>query len=136
MLKKLPRRKTKIVCTLGPKSNSREMIRKLIDNGMDVARLNFSHGTHEDHTKVLKIVREEADAAGKVVCVFQDLCGPKVRIGEIENGETILEEGALITLFHANGEKGSSQRLFVEAFDPAAVVAIGDKIPFGRASSD
>ena len=95
---------------------------------MDVARLNFSHGTHEDHGKVLQIVREESQAVGKSITVFQDLCGPKVRIGEIEGGETVLEDEQIVYLRHYHGEKGSGEVLFVEAFDPVKVVKPGEKV--------
>ena len=94
----LPLRKTKIVCTIGPASNSRETIAKLIDAGMDVARLNFSHGTHDEHGEVLRLIREESAKADRIVAVFQDLCGPKVRIGELSGGEIVLSDGDTIAL--------------------------------------
>jgi len=123
----LPQRKTKIVCTIGPASNSREIIAKLIEAGMDVARLNFSHGTHEEHLKVLQLIREEAAKAERHVAVFQDLCGPKVRIGEIEGGEITLVDGATIALRYIDGSKGNTDRLYVEAFNPSEVMKVGEK---------
>ncbi|MFO0950285.1 MAG: pyruvate kinase [Isosphaeraceae bacterium] len=75
--------RTKIVATLGPASRSPETIRSLIEAGVDVFRLNFSHASHEEHTETLARVRQEADAAGRVVAVLQDLGGPKIRLGEI-----------------------------------------------------
>jgi pyruvate kinase len=77
----LPR--TKIVCTIGPSSNSAEIIGALIQNGMSVARLNFSHGTHEDHGDMAKKIRAASASAGRPVAILQDLCGPKIRVGEI-----------------------------------------------------
>ncbi len=123
----IPKRKTKIVATIGPASRSREVIRELILAGIDVARLNFSHGTHEEHTAAFNLIREEAEKLGRTVAVFQDLCGPKVRIGEVEGGETILQPGSQIELWHTTGEKGSNKRLFVEAFDPVKVIQAGEK---------
>jgi len=87
-------RSAKIVCTLGPASMSEEVIRKLIDAGMDVARINFSHGTHEEHRMVFDIVRRLSGT----VAVMQDLQGPKIRVGEIGAGEVQLQSGEALTL--------------------------------------
>ena len=91
-------RRTKIVCTLGPSSSSPERIGELIDAGMDVARLNFSHGSHEDHAKLLQIVRAEADRRGRAVAVLLDLQGPKIRVGRFETGAVELRPGAEFTI--------------------------------------
>ena len=93
----LPTR-AKIVCTLGPSSNSPETIAALIGAGMDVARLNFSHGTHEEHRALVKRVREASKAADKPVGIIVDLQGPKIRVGRIENGQVELRPGARVTL--------------------------------------
>jgi pyruvate kinase len=90
--------RAKIVCTLGPASASPEKIGELIDAGMNVARLNFSHGTHEDHAKVLLNVRAEAEKRGKAIAVLLDLQGPKIRVGKFENGQIELEPGAEFTI--------------------------------------
>ena len=90
--------KTKIVATVGPASSSREMLKQLIIHGVDVFRLNFSHGAHEAHQEVLVSIRSLNDELGTHVCILQDLQGPKIRIGEIENGEVILEEGATFSI--------------------------------------
>ncbi|HEX7016858.1 MAG TPA: pyruvate kinase [Cyclobacteriaceae bacterium] len=82
--------KTKIVATVGPASNSKEMLRALIKEGVDVFRLNFSHGTHEDHKKVIDYVRELNDELGTAISLLQDLQGPKIRVQEVEPG-TVLE---------------------------------------------
>ena len=79
-------RRAKIVCTLGPATSSPERIRGLVDAGMDVARLNFSHGSHSDHEQVYRLVREAADAAGRPVGVLADLQGPKIRLGRFADG--------------------------------------------------
>jgi len=88
-------RHAKIVCTLGPATDDVKAIGDLIDAGMDVARLNFSHGTHEDHTRRLNAVREAGLARGKPIAVLQDLQGPKIRTGQgapaqISDGATIV----------------------------------------------
>lgn len=75
--------KTKIVCTIGPSSESPEVLRKLIQRGMNVARLNFSHGTHEEHLEKISAIREISMELTKPVAILQDLCGPKIRVGEI-----------------------------------------------------
>lgn len=75
--------KTKIVCTLGPASGTEDVISQLIMNGMNVARLNFSHGSHEEHKEKIEIVRNVSDRLGKPVGILQDLCGPKIRVGHI-----------------------------------------------------
>ncbi|NLC59558.1 MAG: pyruvate kinase [Armatimonadetes bacterium] len=74
-------RRTKIVCTIGPASDSPEVLEQLIAAGMDVARLNFSHGTHEEHARRIRIIRELSERLGKPVAILQDLSGPKLRIG-------------------------------------------------------
>ncbi|WP_085067363.1 pyruvate kinase [Catenuloplanes japonicus] len=79
-------RRAKIVCTLGPATSSPERIRGLVEAGMDVARLNFSHGDHSDHEQVYHLVRETAKATGRAVAVLADLQGPKIRLGRFENG--------------------------------------------------
>lgn len=76
--------KTKIVCTIGPASESREVIRQLIRNGMNVARLNFSHGTHGAHEEKIKRIRSVSDELGVPIAVLQDLGGPKIRVGEVK----------------------------------------------------
>ena len=76
-------RRTRIVCTLGPSSASRDVIVRLIRAGLDVARLNFSHGTHETHAATLATLRAAAAEVGRPVGVLQDLCGPKIRVGEM-----------------------------------------------------
>lgn len=90
--------RAKIVCTLGPASSTPERIGELIDAGMNVARLNFSHGSHEDHARMLAIVRSEADRRGKAVAALLDLQGPKIRVGRFANGQIELRPGAEFTI--------------------------------------
>jgi len=89
--------KTKIICTLGPASHRVDQLVKLIDAGMDVARLNFSHGTHEDHLQSLRNVREASKLTGEHICILQDLCGPKIRTGKLQHHSIELKEGAEFT---------------------------------------
>ena len=92
-----PYRRAKIVCTIGPASRSPEVIGHLIDEGMDVARLNFSHGAHSDHAATYQAVREAARKRGRAVAILQDLQGPKIRVGKIQPG-TMLEPGSEFVL--------------------------------------
>jgi len=126
LLPRLPKRKTKIVATLGPASNTPEIVRGLISAGMNAARLNFSHGTHEEHSSVLSIVREEAAKLGRPVAVFQDLCGPKIRIDKISGNEIVLEESETITLKSGAGELSDLKTIFVQTVDPVEVLKPGD----------
>ncbi|MGQ0696059.1 MAG: pyruvate kinase [Nitrospiraceae bacterium] len=76
-------RKAKIVCTIGPASDSLAMLDRLIEHGMDVARLNFSHGTHESHAAAIKAIRQAAERQRAAVAIIQDLQGPRIRVGEL-----------------------------------------------------
>jgi len=90
--------KTKIVCTIGPATESPEMLEQLIENGMNIARLNFSHDTHENHALRIKSIREIAKKLNKEVQILCDLQGPKIRIRNFENAPKHLENGEKITL--------------------------------------
>ena len=76
-------RRTKIVATIGPASKDREVLLELVRAGMDVARLNFSHGSVEEHAETARMVRDAANAARRPVAILQDLPGPKLRIGRV-----------------------------------------------------
>ena len=80
-------RKAKIICTMGPASREEPTLSRLVEAGMDVARLNFSHGTHEDHARAIVAVRKAAENAGRPVALLLDLQGPKIRVGKIEGGK-------------------------------------------------
>ena len=86
-------RRAKIVCTLGPATSSAEAIRELVDAGMDVARLNMSHGSHGQHAEAYQRVRDAADASGHGVGIFADLQGPKIRLGTFPEGAVELVAG-------------------------------------------
>ena len=91
-------RRAKIVCTLGPAVNTPEKIRALVDAGMDVARMNLSHGSYADHEKVYRMVREASDQSGHGVAIFADLQGPKIRLGKIADGPVELRESDEFTI--------------------------------------
>ena len=82
-------RATKIVATLGPASSSAEVLKKLMEAGVDVVRLNFSHGTAADHQARAQLVREVSKAAGREVAIMADLQGPKIRVGKFAEGKVI-----------------------------------------------
>lgn len=106
----LPRR-TKIICTIGPSTDSVESLIKLINTGMDAARLNFSHGTHEHHAQTIKIIRAASESTGKAVAILQDLQGPKIRTGKVENGSVQLNDDELFTITVDDLEFGNSDRV-------------------------
>jgi pyruvate kinase len=89
-------RRTKIVATIGPASRDREVLVRMVDAGMDVARLNFSHGTHEQHAETAQWVREASGRAGRPVAILQDLPGPKLRIGAVQDGRVELAPGSRV----------------------------------------
>jgi pyruvate kinase len=94
----MPFRNAKIVCTIGPASSSPKVIEKLIRAGMDVARLNFSHGTHDEHEKVINHIRDTSRRLKKEVAIVQDLQGPKIRTGILKDGKVILKSGNKVVL--------------------------------------
>lgn len=120
-------RRTKIVCTIGPASQSPDVLERLIRAGMDVARLNFSHGTREEHGHVLAIIRSISEDLGKPVAVLQDLAGPKLRIGTIAGGEIQLKKGDLFALT-AHPIEGTARRASVNY--PAMIqdIKVGDTL--------
>lgn len=104
-------RHTKIVATIGPASRDPEILARMVEAGMDVARLNFSHGSHEDHAETIRLVGEASDRVGRAVAILQDLPGPKIRIGAITGGRAILKGGQKVTFIcgeegEANAEDG------------------------------
>lgn len=103
-------RRTKIVCTIGPASESPEIIEKLIKAGMNVARLNFSHGSHDEHLAKIELMRELSQKLGKTVGILQDLSGPKIRIGRIANSPLRVEPGHEF-IFTTNEVEGDGARV-------------------------
>ncbi|MET9216509.1 MULTISPECIES: pyruvate kinase [unclassified Nocardia] len=91
-------RRTKIVCTLGPATATQDRIRELVESGMDVARLNFSHGEHADHADNYKMVRAASDETGRAVGILADLQGPKIRLGRFTDGRTTWANGEQVRI--------------------------------------
>ena len=91
-------KKTKIVCTLGPSSNTPEIIEKMIKAGMNVARFNFSHGSHEEHKQRIDMVRAVSQKLGIPVALLLDTKGPEIRLGKFKNGSIMMEAGKDFTL--------------------------------------
>ena len=91
-------KKTKIVCTIGPASREADTMREMLEAGMNVARLNFSHGTHEEHRKTIETFRRVRDEQDRPAAILLDTKGPEIRLGDFENGSEILEEGDEFTL--------------------------------------
>jgi len=120
-------RRAKIVCTLGPASHTHEGIRALVDAGMDVARLNFSHGTRDDHRALYDAVRAASDAAGRAVAVLVDLQGPKIRLGTFAAGPVRLEAGAEFVITTEPCE-GTAARASTTYPDLARDVRAGDAL--------
>jgi pyruvate kinase len=119
--------KTKIICTLGPASQRVEQLVALIQAGMDVARLNFSHGTYEDHLISIENVRKAGKLAGEHISIIQDLCGPKIRTGRLKNKSIDLKEGASFT-FTTNEILGDERRVTTTYRELPADVNAGDTI--------
>jgi pyruvate kinase len=125
-------RRTKIVCTIGPASESVEMLKQLIQNGMDVARLNFSHGTYEEHAARIQNIRQAAEEVGKSVAIMLDIKGPKIRTGLVKNGAVELKNGASIILTTEQLEEGDEHRISIsyaglpEDVRPGSILRIDD----------
>nr|WP_320010385.1 pyruvate kinase [uncultured Desulfobulbus sp.] len=103
-------KKAKIVCTIGPASSTPDMLGKMILAGMDVARLNFSHGSYESHEETLCAIREAEKSWEKPIAVLQDLCGPKIRTGPMQNGAIHLQAGEII-IIQAEAIEGTAERI-------------------------
>src|SRR5437763_7352172 len=108
-------RRTKIVATIGPASNDPEILVRMIEAGMDVARLNFSHGSHEQHAETAHKVREAAGRAGRPVALLQDLPGPKLRIGALVEGTVELKVGDKVVFECGidDGTAGDARRMTI-----------------------
>ena len=120
-------RKTKIVCTIGPASDSFQVLEKLAQAGMDVARLNFSHGTYEEHARRIDNVRRVSEKLGRPLGVLQDLPGPKIRTGKLKTEKVWLQDGAEITLT-TESILGDEHRVSVTLNSLARDVSPGDSI--------
>src|SRR5205809_2998790 len=104
-----PMRSTKIVATLGPASSDPAVLERMVRAGVDVVRLNFSHGTAQDHENRAKVVKEIASKLGRTVAILCDLQGPKIRVGKFKEGKVMLERGQKFVL-DAGCEMGDGNR--------------------------
>ncbi len=123
----LPSNKTRIVCTIGPASDSPEVLKEMIRAGMNVARLNFSHGAFEEHKKVIDSIRAAAKDVGRRIAILADLPGPKIRIGKLSNEPVTMKQGDLISLT-TEEIVGDERRVFVAFERLPQVVKQGDII--------
>ena len=121
-------RQTKIVATLGPASSSVEMLERLIAAGVDVVRLNFSHGTAQDHIDRATTVRAAAERAGRAVAIMADLQGPKIRVGKFEGGKTELRAGQKFVLDGARSELGDNASVGLDYKELPRDVKPGDTL--------
>ncbi|HEX2085876.1 MAG TPA: pyruvate kinase [Solirubrobacteraceae bacterium] len=127
-------RRTKIVATIGPASRDREVLVRMVEAGMDVARLNFSHGTHEQHAETAEWVRDAANRAGRPVAILQDLPGPKLRIGRLTDDLAELKPGDVVTFLcdADDGYVGDSSHMTIsfpglpDAVDDGEVIYLAD----------
>jgi pyruvate kinase len=120
-------RRTKIVATIGPASRDPEVLVRMVEAGMDVARLNFSHGSAEEHAETAKLVRDAAGRAGRQVAILQDLPGPKLRIGPLVDGIAELKPGDNLTFVcGANGFEGDAKRMAITWAGLADTVDAGE----------
>lgn len=119
--------KTKIVCTLGPASSSVDVLEKMIRAGMDVARLNFSHGTYDEHRETIQNVRTAAERVGEPIAILQDLQGPKIRTGKLATPEVVLHDGAQFIITTEN-ISGTSERVSTTYTELPKDVRPGDTI--------
>jgi len=126
-MKNLPKNKTKLVCTIGPASDSPEMIEKIIEAGMNVARLNFSHGDFTSHGEVIKKIRAASEKTGKRVAIMADMPGPKMRIGDLAEDFVTLKRKARFTLT-AEDIPGTVERVSMTMKTLPSVVKKGDTL--------
>jgi pyruvate kinase len=136
------RRRTKIVATIGPASGNPETLVRMIEAGMDVARLNFSHGSHEQHAETAQLVRDAAGRAGRPVALLQDLPGPKLRIGPLVEGTVELKVGDKVVFECGRDDgPGDARRMTISweglprAIDPGEVLYLADGSVRLRASA-
>jgi pyruvate kinase len=121
-------RRTKIVATIGPASREPDTLVKMIEAGMDVARLNFSHGTRREHAETIERIRAAAGRVGRQVAVLQDLPGPKMRIGALREGVADLAHGDRVTFVCGSEEEGDKERMTISWDGLADAMTEGEEI--------
>lgn len=121
-------RRAKIICTIGPACNTEAAMRDLLRLGMDVARLNFSHGTHQDHAHNIQRLRRAADREGRTICILQDLQGPKIRTGLLEHHVPVLLKTGSVVTITPQDVAGTAARLSTTFPDLARELTPGARI--------
>ena len=124
----LATRRAKIICTIGPACNTEAAMRDLLRLGMDIARLNFSHGTHEDHAQNIQRLRRAAAREGRTVCILQDLQGPKIRTGPLERHEPVLLKTGSVVTITPQDVAGNPTRISTTFPDLARELSAGARI--------
>merc|ERR1719150_2118240 len=117
-----------IICTIGPRTNNVPLLSSLMEKGLDVVRMNFSHGTHEYHSTVIKNAREAAKKVGKYVAIALDTKGPEIRTGNFVNGEEVMLESGkevVVSLNPDDKEKGTKEKFFVDYHNLNKTIDIG-----------
>jgi pyruvate kinase len=121
-------RLTKIIATIGPASRSEEVIAQMIDAGVDICRLNFSHGNHQNHEETFRRIREAAARAKKVVSILQDLSGPKIRTGRLKDGRPVdLKDGETVCIVAGDGE-GDAERIYTTYAELVRKAKVGGQL--------
>ncbi len=123
-----PGRRAKIICTLGPSSSSEAMIRELMRTGMDVARLNFSHGNHEEHARVIERIRRAAEKEERTICILQDLQGPKMRTGRLKYRTAVALKAGSRVILTPRDLPGTASLISITFTDLAREVEPGSRI--------
>ena len=126
----MTQRFARMICTIGPSCSSPERLEALLDAGMDVARLNFSHGTHEDHQTVINTLRTLSRKRKRAITILQDLQGPKIRTGKIPGGSIILAPGDILTLLPTHDDEQAPEGTAITVSYPmlAQDLRVGDTI--------
>ena len=120
-------RKTKIICTIGPASASEAVLTKMCNNGMNIARLNFSHGTHDDHKEKINLIKKVREKLGLPIAIMLDTKGPEYRVGLFKNGSETLNDGDIFT-FTTRDVEGDNTVVSVSYKNLSAELGEGDKI--------
>ncbi len=121
-------KRTKIVCTIGPASANEQMLEKMVHAGMNVCRLNFSHGTHEEHAELIRMIRLVAKKTGEHLAILQDLQGPKIRVGELPKEGILLKTGSEIAF--SSGKSRLPHVISVSYATLAKDVRVGERLLF------
>lgn len=120
--------RTKIVATVGPSCDTYEKLLELVKAGVNVFRLNFSHGAHEDKARIIEYIKEMNVKEPYNIAILADLQGPKLRVGDIENGKLEIAVGDVLTFTSKEKVVGTKEKIYVSYPDLHADVKVGDKI--------